>query len=194
MLNEIELGQLVDTAYGSYREAGSGLKYFPALMKKIISNKAWEKRVKQGKVIELSSLRDLIIKAPIEGWGEDPAKIEALIKDDVEALAMWREEMTEEPGGDGSNRYEIKNPRNNDNIIISKPEQGTSRSYTVARLKQQAPELFEKVVSGELSANAAAIQAGFRKVKTPLENLEYWWRKASEVERAEFLLKVDGNP
>lgn len=195
MLNEIELGQLVDTAYGSYREAGSGLKYFPALMKKIISNKAWEKRVKQGKVIELSSLRDLITKAPIEGWGEDPAKIEALIRDDVEALAMWREGMTEEPGNPtGSNQYQEKESGISNNITISTPDRGTSRSYTVARLKQQAPELFEKVVSGELSANAAAIQAGFRKVKTPLDNLEYWWRKASEVERAEFLLKVDGNP
>lgn len=190
MLNEIELGQLVDTAYGSYREAGSGLKYFPALMKKIISNKAWEKRVKQGKVIELSSLRDLITKAPIEGWGEDPAKIEALIRDDVEALAMWREAMLGEEGGDKRSGNRITN----NNVIGGLSVQGNSRSYTVARLKQQAPELFEKVVSGELSANAAAIQAGFRKVKTPLDNLEYWWRKASEVERAEFLLKVDGNP
>lgn len=188
MLNEIELGQLVDTAYGSYREAGSGLKYFPALMKKIISNKAWEKRVKQGKVIELSSLRDLIIKAPIEGWGEDPAKIEALIRDDVEALAMWREAMQHQ-----GERNDLDN-FNNNVIEVKNSVQGNSRSYTVARLKQQAPELFEKVVSGELSANAAAIQAGFRKVKTPLDNLEYWWRKASEVERAEFLLKVDGNP
>ena len=188
MLNEIELGQLVDTAYGSYREAGSGLKYFPALMKKIISNKAWEKRVKQGKVIELSSLRDLITKAPIEGWGEDPAKIEALIRDDVEALAMWREAMQHQ-----GERNDLDN-FNNNIIEVKNSVQGTSRSYTVARLKQQAPELFEKVVSGELSANAAAIQAGFRKVKTPLDNLEYWWRKASEVERAEFLLKVDGNP
>lgn len=190
MLNEIELGQLVDTAYGSYREAGSGLKYFPALMKKIISNKAWEKRVKQGKVIELSSLRDLITKAPIEGWGEDPAKIEALIRDDVEALAMWREAMLGEAGRPATGEY----VDNVNELSTIERSAGNSRSYTVARLKQQAPELFEKVVSGELSANAAAIQAGFRKVKTPLDNLEYWWRKASEVERAEFLLKVDGNP
>lgn len=194
MINEIEKGQLVSTTIQCFQRADGSLKNFPGLLKKIISEKAWERRVHNGRVIELSSLRELIESKPVDGWGQDPAKIEAVIRDDVEALAMWREEMTEEPGGDGSNRYEIKNPRNNDNIIISKPEQGTSRSYTVARLKQQAPELFEKVVSGELSANAAAIQAGFRKVKTPLENLEYWWRKASEVERAEFLLKVDGNP
>lgn len=191
MINEIEKGQLVSTTIQCFQRADGSLKNFPGLLKKIISEKAWERRVHNGRVIELSSLRELIESKPVDGWGQDPAKIEAVIRDDVEALAMWREEMTEEHGGDHGNQY---TGGKNNNVILAAPVQGNSRSYTVARLKQQAPELFEKVVSGELSANAAAIQAGFRKVKTPLDNLEYWWRKASEVERAEFLLKVDGNP
>lgn len=195
MINEIEKGQLVSTTIQCFQRADGSLKNFPGLLKKIISEKAWERRVHNGRVIELSSLRELIELKPVDGWGQDPAKIEAVIRDDVEALAMWREEMTEEPGNPtGSNQYQEKESGISNNVTISTPDRGNSRSYTVARLKQQAPELFEKVVSGELSANAAAIQAGFRKVKTPLDNLEYWWRKASEVERAEFLLKVDGNP
>ncbi len=36
-----------------------------------------------------------------------------------------------------------------------------NRAYTIARLQRDNPELHERVVSGELSANAAAIQAGF---------------------------------
>lgn len=191
MINEIEKGQLVSTTIQCFQRADGSLKNFPGLLKKIISEKAWERRVHNGRVIELSSLRELIESKPVDGWGQDPAKIEAVIRDDAEALAMWHLEMTPERGGDHGNQY---TGGKSNNITLATPDRGTSRSYTVARLKQQAPELFEKVVSGELSANAAAIQAGFRKVKTPLENLEYWWRKASEVERAEFLLKVDGNP
>lgn len=191
MINEIEKGQLVSTTIQCFQRADGSLKNFPGLLKKIISEKAWERRVHNGRVIELSSLRELIESKPVDGWGQDPAKIEAVIRDDAEALAMWHLEMTPEHGGDHGNQY---TGGKSNNITLATPDRGTSRSYTVARLKQQAPELFEKVVSGELSANAAAIQAGFRKVKTPLENLEYWWRKASEVERAEFLLKVDGNP
>ncbi len=42
-------------------------------------------------------------------------------------------------------------------------DRGTSESYTIRRLKRDRPELAEKVISGEISANAAAIQAGFRK-------------------------------
>jgi len=41
--------------------------------------------------------------------------------------------------------------------------QGNTRSYTVSRLERDHPELFERVKSGDFSANAAAIEAGFRK-------------------------------
>lgn len=72
-------------------------------------------------------------------------------RDDVEALAMWREEMTQEPGNPtGSNQYQEKESGISNNVTISTPDRGNSRSYTVARLKQHNPELFEKVVSGEL--------------------------------------------
>jgi hypothetical protein len=73
---------------------------------------------------------------------------------DVEALAMWRAAMTGKPGA-------------HHNIMRSK--QGTSRAYTLDRLARERPDLFEQVRAGELSANAAAIEAGFRKRPTPLE-------------------------
>ena len=60
-----------------------------------------------------------------------------------------------------------------DNVTETKEEKqkatGNSRSYTLSRLQKQAPELFQAVCNGELSANAAAIQADIPKVKTPLE-------------------------
>ncbi len=43
---------------------------------------------------------------------------------------------------------------------------------TIRRLMRDHPKLVERVKAGELSANAAAIEAGFRKVKTPLERIE----------------------
>ena len=49
------------------------------------------------------------------------------------------------------------------NINTSEPPKGTSEAYTLNRLRRDAPELFEQVKQGELSPNAAAIQAGFRK-------------------------------
>lgn len=42
-------------------------------------------------------------------------------------------------------------------------------SYALRRLKRDAPALAERVLSGELSAQAAAIQAGFRTRKVSID-------------------------
>ena len=187
MLNEIERGSLVQSAWDNFNRGDFCLNEFPVSIIRIIEEKAWEKRFHRGQIIELPNLKALITERPIKGWGQDPAKIESVIKDNPEALAMFREAMVEKHGGvRKSEQVNIKN----DNVILALPEQGNSKAYTVSRLKNNRPDLFEKVVSGELSANAAAIQAGFRKVKTPVEQLNYWWNKCSDKEREEFLFWI----
>ena len=95
-LNEIENGQLCQTTIQALSRTVGGLKNFPGLLKKIIVNKSWQCRVNMGTTIELGSLRELITEFPIRGWGEDPKKIEAVIKDDPEVLAMFREAMKQQ--------------------------------------------------------------------------------------------------
>jgi hypothetical protein len=81
--------------------------------------------------------------------------VEALIESDPEALAMWRKETTR------ANHRPLKS---DDNIITSnKAKQGTGKAYTLDRLSKENPELYQSVVNGELSANAAMIAAGLRK-------------------------------
>lgn len=181
-MNEIEKAQLAKTTVQCFTGLKGSLDNFPALLKRVIEERAWERRLHNGRLIELASLRELVTLKPLEGWGQNPSKIEAVIKDSAEVLAMWREEMTNEPH---------KHLSDGDNITI-KPERGTGKSYTVSRLKRESPELFERVVAGELSANAAAIKAGWRKVKSPLEHLSHWWSKASQEERVAFIAEVKG--
>jgi hypothetical protein len=57
-------------------------------------------------------------------------------------------------------------PYNIRDIIRTTPEHGTSLSYTLRRLKEDHPELYQRVVAGELSANAAAREAGIRRPTT----------------------------
>ena len=59
-----------------------------------------------------------------------------------------------------------------------KTKGGTNLDYTKLRIKRDRPDLYERVINGDLSANAAAIEAGFRKPPkprptTPLEILDY---------------------
>jgi hypothetical protein len=48
---------------------------------------------------------------------------------------------------------------------------GTTRATTLARLDRDRPDLAAKVRAGELSANAAAELAGFRRKLTPFEQI-----------------------
>ena len=72
------------------------------------------------------------------------------------------------------------------NNIIPTEQQGTSREYTLRRLKRDAPELAEMVIAGELSANAATIAAGIHTRATPLDQRRKAWGKATADERARF--------
>jgi hypothetical protein len=65
-------------------------------------------------------------------------------------------------GGDRRSQ-EAKNQDYNCNL----GQQGNSRAYTLARLMRDRPDLAAQVERGELSANAAAIVAGFRKPNRP---------------------------
>ncbi len=164
-LNEIERGQICRRAYDSLRSTEFGLSNFPSILKKIIRHKAWECRhlvtsdgTPKGKVIELSSLRELITEKPIRGWGEDVRTVEAIIKDDPECLAMFREAMKcvnqhDAPQQSGDNVTEHDGQR----------VTGNSRAYSIDRVKRECePEVVAKVMAGQMSPNAALVKAGIR--------------------------------
>ena len=150
-LNEIERGQLCQSTILSLYGATGGLKYFPALLKKIISERAWERREAHGKLVELSSLRELITERPLRGWGEDPAQIEAVIRDDPEALVMYREAMKGRPGRPAA--------ESDDNVIgLERSPVGNSRAYSLSRVQRECDgPTVAAVMAGEMSPNAALV-------------------------------------
>jgi hypothetical protein len=76
-------------------------------------------------------------------------------------LMRWRQAVTAPVG---TNQH-------SDNVTTLKPKHGTSLAYTLDRLSRERPDLLAKVETGKLSANAAAIQAGFRKKPDPHETV-----------------------
>ena len=124
-LNEIELGQLCQSTIESLYEATGGMKQFPGLLKKIIETKAWLRRISSGKVVELTSLRELITAKPVRGWGEDIKTVEAVIRNDPKCLLMFREAM----------KHQGKAEDFHNNVMEVK--QGNSRAYSIARVQSQ---------------------------------------------------------
>jgi hypothetical protein len=62
---------------------------------------------------------------------------------------------------------------------ITKATNGTDVDYTLRRLHRDAPEMLDRIESGELSVNQAAIAAGIRKKPTQAEVCVKAFRKAS---------------
>lgn len=81
---------------------------------------------------------------------ENPDRIEALIRDDVEVLAMWREEMKGKAGRPKQEGETRRNPTQ-----FKTADRG--RAYDLSRLQRESPELFAQVVAGTISANAAGV-------------------------------------
>jgi hypothetical protein len=80
-----------------------------------------------------------------------------MCKKDDEALRLLREVVTGSHGGDRRSEEAT-----NDNNVTDGRVTGNSKDYTLDRLAREDAELYEKVVADEMSANAAAIEAGFR--------------------------------
>lgn len=139
-------------------DGADGLRVVPALLKRTIQDDCWRDRIiiKTGERVQFGSFADFVTTKPLKGLGATVAQLEALIKDDAEALTLFRRAITP-TAGKPSRKGEVINAN-----IINKPTQGTTRAYTLDRLQREAPLLYRDVIARKLSANAAAVKAGFR--------------------------------
>ena len=88
--------------------------------------------------------------------GEDGKKaIEALIQHGGPVNAGAAD--VREANADG-----VRRPSNDELVHCTSLPTGNSAARATARLKRDRPDLADRVIRGELSANAAAVEAGFR--------------------------------
>lgn len=121
---------------------------------------------------------------PIGGLGTTVDRLKTYCRDDIKALDAITEATQKKPTG--------RPPKEDREIVdnvndLSERPTGNSRERALRKLRKDAPELHKRVLSNELSCHAAMIEAGFRKKRTPLDDLNAAWRRASDSERAGFL-------
>ena len=155
-------GHLCQMTIDSLSRGTGSLRNFPGLLRRVIETKAWESRRTRGKVIRLRSLRELITKEPLDGWGETEQSVEAALtgKDHREVLLMYREAMLGKAGRPS------EECRNNITPLLVEATTGTSRAYSLARVARECdPPTVAAVMSGKVSAHAALVKAGLREVR-----------------------------
>ena len=177
-------GSLVDALWHAVDDVAGNLANVPGLVRRVIETEAWRKRLHRGHVYQHERFIDFIVTKPMAGCGWPPEKVEALIKDDAAVLALWRGAVTPEVG---ANQTTLAG----NNIVMTR--QGNSKAYTLDRLKREVPALFQAVCAGELSANMAAIEAGFRKKPTPFDQVKKLIPKLSAPELGEVVRIAQGH-
>jgi len=151
--------------------SGQSLANVPGLVKNIIKSEMWRDRIvrQTGKQATFKRFRDFVEAYPPEGLRTTiPMLIQICTTyDDMEAVSLIAQAEAGKRGAPEGNKNASKT--NHNNIMVCQDEsgatQGASTTYTMRRLAKDAPELHKAVVSGDLSPNAAALQAGFRRRK-----------------------------
>jgi len=134
------------------------LNHVPQAVRRVIETGAWRDRWFVNIEWKFDSFADFITASPVDGgMGWKPELVEGLLQKagDDDALVAWRKAMV---GPQGSHR---SNPTMNDR----------GKAYTLTRLKREREDLYDQVKAKKLSANAAAIEAGWRKKPDPLNQL-----------------------
>lgn len=145
-----------------------GMAYIPnvpGLLTAVIRDEMWRERIvrQTGEVARFASFEAFVTAYPPEGLGTTVKVLEEICKQhgpDVVPLLLGEKSAL---NPNGTNRHtDTSSP---DNIRASQQSYGTDSDYILARLKRDAPDLATRVIAGELSAHAAAIEAGFAKPK-----------------------------
>jgi len=140
-----------------WSEGALDLQAVERLLGEVIESGAWQSfHTPNGVSVKPANFREFITAEPFQGLGATEEKIAALLGDDNNAVVKMRNLLKRKPSPGSANHGNNVTPVGRTTVT------GNRRDYTLDRLQRDSPELFDAVQRKELSANAAAIQAGFR--------------------------------
>jgi hypothetical protein len=131
---------IVRSLWTAVNEGGEWLKEVPNVVRAVITTRAWEEREVDGRIVRHKRFIDFVTTKPRAGCGWPPEKVEALIKGHPDVEELWRKAITPEVG---ANQHTLS--KDHYNMMT---RQGTSRAYTLDRLKRERPDLFRCVCDG----------------------------------------------
>jgi hypothetical protein len=191
------------------------LNHVPQTVRRVIETEAWRAFLVGGVlVVRFERFSDFITTDGAKsGCGWKPELVEGLLQksEDQEVLAMWHKAMSADDARDVVKQSqdtqrpahrpkteESRDTKNNDVTTYSR-KGGNTAENAERRLRKDRPDLHARVLAGEMSWNAAMIEAGFRKKPvrknlSPLDRIKKLIPKLSPDERAELVILLMEQP
>ena len=142
----------------------------PGLVRRLLDEGAWQEFITpDGRVHRFERLRDFIKAPPPRGLDGREAQLVALCGSDQELVRRLTSKLREEVPA----AREVGRPSDGGNVRATNiPGRSDTADHTVARLKRDDPDLADRVIRGEISADAAAREKGWRKPRIVLTSPE----------------------
>lgn len=147
---------LIDSLGSAARHGGSALADAPVLLRRVLEEEAWREFITQrGDHVVHQTFVSFVATPPLKGLGSDIDLIRRIASGDSGVLDLL-DRAVRRPVGSNQHTEPV------DNINKLDRPSGTSKTQALRKLRKDAPELHEQVVSGRLTAHAAMVEAGFR--------------------------------
>lgn len=146
-------GELISVLYEAIKYGNSSIDAVPGMVRKVIQEEAWKSFCVPGSKI-VHSFRSFAEFT--KDW----------LKTDIDTLQGICKAKKDQVTSDLIDQaiQGVQGAHIN-NVNMSDQPKGNTSDYALRKLRKDNPELHTRVLSGEISPNAAMIQAGFRKRK-----------------------------
>jgi hypothetical protein len=181
----LDKNKIISLLHSAIVEGVLELSHVPGLLQQILQEELWQERVipSTGKLVKFDFFIDFVQTPPPTGLGTNFETLWQFCADNPQLLNLLDQAAQRERGAPKKNKN-VDGGTNDDNIHNSQLRQatlnelpaalhearakraerpsGTSKQAGLRQLRKHTPELHAKVLAGELSINAALIQAGLR--------------------------------
>lgn len=156
-------GQVVQTIQQEVWQGKHTLKELPGLIAVMLREEMWKERLVPAtkEVVTFERFEQFVTTPPVEGLGATMDIIKKICAEDKAVLDLIVQEEIGQHGGD--RRSEEFKVLNTNVEKEDKRKSSDNAEYALRRLRKDAPELHQRVLSGDLSPHAAMVEAGFRK-------------------------------
>lgn len=156
--------RLIAAAASSLTHGSQRLQTFIDALRRIITEETWRSYTHpSGQHHTFTRLGEFIEHQ--HGLNADTRQVRNLVRDELDLLGKLDAEIAGDHGGDRhSDSFKTDNMSLEAGSSASS-DYGTSRAYRLRRLERDAPEHYQRVLTGELSVNRAMIESGLQKPK-----------------------------